>query len=258
MTDQAKALANRLNADDVVLSSWSMIAEPLVAETLARSGYGAVTLDMQHGAHDMATVCAAIVAVTGAGVPSVVRVPVDDFASASRAIDAGAAAVIAPMINSVEDALRFVSFMKYPPVGTRSWGPMRAAELAGTDLMSYFEAANEHVLAFAMIETSEAVAVVDEILAIEGIDGVFIGPADLSIALSDGATVDPMGAATKTVAADIAERARTAGKIAAIFCSSLDHAGWAAEAGFRFIAYGVDSSLLASAASEVVTAFADR
>ncbi len=258
MTDLVRMMAKRLRCDETVLSAWSMIAEPLLAETLARAGYGAVTLDMQHGAHDLSSVIPAIVAVTGAGVPTVVRVPVGDFATASRALDYGAAAVIAPMINSVEDARRFVSFMKYPPVGQRSWGPMRAAELSGTALADHHREANDRVLAFAMIETREAIDALDEILDIDGIDGVFVGPADLSIALSDGARLDPQGPETKTVTAEIAARAREADKIAGMFCTSLDHAGWAAEVGFRFIAYGVDAGLLASAAGEVVAAFDER
>ncbi|PLX37195.1 MAG: hydroxyacid aldolase [Hyphomicrobiales bacterium] len=258
MTDQTAILADRLRAGETVLSAWSTIAEPILGETMGRAGYGAVTLDMQHGLHNTDSIARGIVGLTAAGVPAVVRVPVGDFAMASRAIDFGAAAVIAPMINSVEDAQRFVEFMKFPPVGGRSWGPQRAVALHGSDIGSYLADANDRTLAFGMIETREAMDALDDILAVEGIDGVFVGPSDLSIALTGAAAVDAQGEGTKQAAAAIAARARDAGRTAAIFCSSMEHATWAREAGFRFIAYGVDSALLASSSRDIVEGFLER
>ncbi len=119
------------------------------------------------------------------------RVPVGDFASASRLIDAGAAGVIAPMINSRADAERFASFAKFPPVGERSWGPRAALALSGLDLQGYLASANRLTQAIAMIETREALDALDDILAVAGIDGVFIGPADLSIALEQRRQMGP-------------------------------------------------------------------
>ena len=116
-------LSESLSVGAPVFSAWVGMNEAAVAEALARAGFDAVILDLQHGALDFAGASQAILAVALAGRPAIVRVPVGDFASASRLIDAGAAGVIAPMINSRTDAERFASFAKYPPVGERSWGP---------------------------------------------------------------------------------------------------------------------------------------
>src|SRR5215213_2721482 len=114
-------LAERLRRGDALLSAWCGIPDPMVSAALAAEDFDAVTLDMQHGAIDLAGAIRAIPGIAAAGKPALVRVPVGDFASASRLLDNGAAAVIAPMINTLDDARRFAAFMKYPPLGERSW-----------------------------------------------------------------------------------------------------------------------------------------
>src|SRR5690606_23525431 len=160
-------------------TAWSAIPEPLVAEFLARSVFHAVTLDMQHGCHSTDSVLRGIAAVALTGKPAVVRIPVGRFDMASRVADMGADAVIAPMVNSAADARAFAAFMRSPPVGQRSWGATRVLALRGNlTPQSYLETANRETLAIAMIETRAAQAALDEILAVEGIDGVFVGPSD--------------------------------------------------------------------------------
>eukprot|EP01037_Dinobryon_pediforme_P032675 gene32675-37733_t len=110
---------------------WVGTPDPLVAETVARSRFGAVTLDMQHGWHGPQSIADGVRAVILAGKAILVRVPVGDFAFASRALDMGVEAVIAPMVNTVDDARAFVDAVKYPPLGKRSWGPGRATNLTG-------------------------------------------------------------------------------------------------------------------------------
>ena len=119
-------LAHGLAAGGGVLSAWIGVNDAAIADALARESFDAVTLDMQHGGVDFVGATRAILAVALAGKPTIARIPVGDFASASRLADAGAAAVIAPMINSAEDARRFAEFMKFPPIGRRSWGPRAA------------------------------------------------------------------------------------------------------------------------------------
>ncbi len=119
-------LAKALRAGGVY-SAWVGINDPQIAEALAREDFDAVTLDMQHGSVDLVGAARGILSVALAGKPTVVRIGVGDFAAASRVADAGAAAVIAPMINSVEDARAFADFMKFPPLGRRSWGPRACA-----------------------------------------------------------------------------------------------------------------------------------
>lgn len=242
------SLAERLRRDEAIVTAWSSLAVPLLAEALGRSGYGAVTLDMQHGQHDIASVREGIAATRLSGAHSVVRTPVDDFASVSRVLDFGAEAVIMPMVNSVDDALALVGAAKYPPMGARSWGPHRAAMLKGESPAAYLAGANRETLTLAMIETPAALAALDEILAVDGLDGVFVGPGDLSLTLSGGAEVVPGSDQVQTVAADIAARTRAAGKIAGIFCNAAKDARGAQKMGFRFMAHGVDMNLLMEAA----------
>ena len=124
------SLESRLAAGETVCSAWSGVPDALTVEILAAQGFDAVTLDMQHGGHNEDSVLRSIVPVQRAGKPALVRIPVGRFDMASRALDMGAEAVIAPMVNSIEDAQRFAAAMKYPPVGERSWGPTYAFSAA--------------------------------------------------------------------------------------------------------------------------------
>ena len=117
------SLVARFNAGETLFTAWSGVPDALTVEIVARQGFDAVTLDMQHGGHHEDSVLRGIVPILNAGKHAIVRIPVGRFDMASRALDFGAEAVIAPMINSVEDARRFAAAMKYPPVGERSWGP---------------------------------------------------------------------------------------------------------------------------------------
>ena len=187
------SLARRLQAGETVHSGWCGLPYPIVAELVGREGFPAVTLDGQHGLWDTASMLAAIAQVRLAGAAPIVRIPVGEFASVSRALDFGAEGIIAPMINTPADARAYVSFAKFPPIGERSWGPHRATTLARmADQKIYLRDANALTVTFAMIETRTALDNVEAIAATPGIDGLFLGPADLSIALSNGADVDPM------------------------------------------------------------------
>src|SRR6202012_2356560 len=138
-----------------VFSAWVGTNDAQVAENLAREDFDAITLDMQHGSYDFVGAARAILSVALAGKPAVVRIGVGDFATASRVVDAGAAGVIAPMINSAEDARLFAEHMKFPPLGRRSWGPRACGPLSGFAGPSYLHEANAITLAIAMIETRE-------------------------------------------------------------------------------------------------------
>ena len=247
-------LSKTLSADAPTFTAWVGMNEAAVAEALAREGFDAVILDMQHGALDFAGAARAIVAVALAGLPAIVRTPVDDFATASRVIDAGAAGVIAPMINSRADAERFASFAKFPPLGERSWGPGAALSLTGLETQAYLASANGLVQAIAMIETREALAALDDILGVNGIDGVFVGPADLSIALNNGARWDPRGASVLEAAAQVVARARAHGKYAGMFCYDGADASAMAALGFKLCSVGSDGAFLRAAARAEIAA----
>lgn len=239
------SLRSRLQADETLYTAWSAIPDPLVAELLARAAYDTVTLDMQHGGHTTDSVLSGIAAVTLAGKPAIVRVPVGRYDMASRALDFGAAAVIAPMVNSHEEARAFVAAMKYPPMGERSWGPLRPLTLnRDTDPQAYLHTANVDTLAIAMIETQAAVDALDGMLGLHGLDGVFVGPSDFSITLSSGGMVDPEEPEMLRACEDIARRARDAGKFAGAFAVTTAGARRFADMGFRLIALSADAECL--------------
>jgi len=239
------SLRARLEAGETLYTAWSAIPDPLVAELLARADYDAVTLDMQHGAHSTDSVMRGVAAVKLTEKPAIVRVPVGRNDMASRALDFGASAVIAPMVNSLEDARAFAAAMKFPPAGERSWGPTRAFTLHGlTDPQAYLKSANRDTLAIAMVETRAALGVLDEVLGLVGIDGVFVGPSDFSIALSDGARVDVTNPEMLAAAEDIARRAHSAGKVPCAYALSGENARRFRDMGFRLIAVGSDGECL--------------
>ena len=239
------SLARRLKAGETVFTGWCPLPYPIVAETIAREGFSAVTIDQQHGLWDTAATLTGIAAIRQGGGAPIVRIPVGSFATASRVLDFGAEGVIAPMINTVEDALAFVSVTKYPPVGERSWGPHRAMTLGNVpDMKTYLREANDLVVAIAMIETRTALANLDAIAATEGIDVLFVGPSDLSIALTDGAEVEPHSAIVERELDRVVAAAHKAHKIPGLYCASAERALFAAKRGFRFLAVGSDLGFL--------------
>jgi 4-hydroxy-2-oxoheptanedioate aldolase len=249
MASASPSLARRLRAGETVFCGWCSIPAPMVAELIAREGFSAVLLDQQHGLYDMAATAAGIAAIHHAGSAPLVRIPVGDFAVASRVLDFGAEGVIAPMINSVEDARALVAATKFPPVGERSWGPHRAIALMGLELKAYFAEANAIAVAFAMIETRTALDNARAIAGTEEIDGLFLGPSDLSIALSAGRELDPMLPEVDRELGRLVEAAKAAGKIAGAYCATPERALALAGRGFRFLAVGSDHGFLRGAAA---------
>src|SRR6201997_4435032 len=157
MAISAFTLANRLHAGETVYSGWCGLPYPILAETLARDGFPAVTVESQHGLWDVGGILAGIAAIRQGGGAPIVRVPLGDFALVSRALDFGAEGIIAPMINTAADARAFAAAAKFPPLGERSWGPHRAMALGGvSDMPTYLREANDHIVTFAMIETRTA------------------------------------------------------------------------------------------------------
>jgi 4-hydroxy-2-oxoheptanedioate aldolase len=239
------SLAARLAAGETVCSAWSGIPDALTVELLAAQGFDAVTLDMQHGGHNEDSVLRSIVPVLRSGKPAIVRIPVGRFDMASRALDFGAEAVIAPMVNSVEDARRFAASMKYPPVGERSWGPTFGFPRHGQgDHAEWLRDSNKRTIAIAMIETRAAVDALDGILDTPGIDGIFLGPSDFSIAWSQGAKVNPTLEDMMPTVEQVAIRARKAGKHASIYVIDTTIAGRFVSMGYQLLAMGSEATVI--------------
>ncbi|NGN39658.1 HpcH/HpaI aldolase/citrate lyase family protein [Mesorhizobium sp. CGMCC 1.15528] len=245
--------SSRLAAGETLITAWSGIPDALTVEIVAAQGFDAVTLDMQHGGHHEDSVLRGIVPVLRANRHPVVRIPVGRFDMASRALDFGAEAVIAPMVNSVEDAQHFAAAMKYPPVGERSWGPSFALPRAGgSDMKAWLRENNAKTVSFAMIETRAALAALDGILETPGIDGIFVGPADFSIAWTNGATVDATLEDMMETIENIAAKAKAAGKHAGIFVVDAAMSGRFVDMGYRFLALGTEHRYIAMGAEALL------
>jgi len=164
----------------VAIGAWCAIPSGLTVEAVARCGYDWICIDMQHGCIDYAVALEMIRAADINGTPSIVRVPWNEPGIIGRVLDAGAAGVIVPMVQSATDARAAVDACLYPPLGKRSFGPMRVSLRDGA---GYFRTANDKLIVIPMIETAEALAQVDEIAEIPGVGALFLGPFDMSVNL---------------------------------------------------------------------------
>jgi len=244
------SLRARLEADETLCTAWSGVPDALTVEIMAGQSFDCVTLDMQHGGHNEDSVLRSLAPILAAGKPALVRIPVGRFDMASRALDFGAEAVIAPMINSVADAKAFAESMKYPPLGGRSWGPTYAFPRHGKGTAAeWLHESNQRTMAFAMIETRAALDALDGILDTPGIDGIFLGPSDFSIAWTNGGVIDSTHEDMLETVAQVAKRAREAGRHAAIYVVEPRIAGRVVEMGYRLLAGGSEHSLIALGAA---------
>lgn len=165
-------------AGNVAHGGWLSVANAVTAEVMGSVGFDYLCVDMQHGAADYSDALGMFQSLQSSSSVPIARVPWNEPGIIGRVLDAGALGVIVPMVNSVNEAAAAVAACRYPPAGSRSWGPMRAARLhAGYSPAS----ANEGVAVIPMIETAQAVEALEDILDIPGIDAVYVGPADLSI-----------------------------------------------------------------------------
>ncbi len=159
---------------------WLSISHGFTAEIMARQGFDALCVDLQHGTNEMSDVGPMLQAISQTETVPIVRVAWNEPAAIMRSLDLGAYGIIVPLVNNAEEAAKAVAACRYPPVGIRSSGPVRAAHYGGP---GYQAQANDEILMMVMIETKEGIANMDEICATPGVDAVYIGPADLSYAL---------------------------------------------------------------------------
>ena len=238
------SLSERFARGETVLSAWCGLSGTSNAAALAKEAFDAITVDMQHGPISLDDSIKSIPLINAAGKPAVVRVPVGEFQNVSRLLDAGASGVIAPMVNTMADARAFSAYAKYPPMGERSWGSYAGLANSGLDQNAYLAKANGFSMAFAMIETREAMAICGDILALPGIDGVFIGPSDLSIALSGGKSVDPMSKAVDDAITEVVRQASKVGKPVAVYAHTAERGRDFLKLGARMICIQSDLGFL--------------
>jgi len=234
-----------LNTGKPVLSAWCGFTDSHYLEAISQFAFDAVVLDMQHGFWDETSVQTGISTLIAQGKTAMVRIPLERWDIAARVLDFGALAVIAPMVNSAADARTFVSATRFVPVGQRSYGPRHAATLYGVSSDEYLQQFDEYALSLAMIETREAYDNLDEILEVDGIGGVLIGPGDLSISFRQNPIPDAYGVDTIDAVKDIIARCNNAGKITAAFSLDCDAANMLSELGVDIISIGVDQTYIA-------------
>lgn len=237
------------------LNGWLSIGSPFTAEIMAAQGYDSLTIDLQHGALDYHAALGMFQAMRASDVVPMARVPWLDAGAIMKVLDAGALGVICPMVNSAADAARLVSYVRYPPNGQRSFGPTRANFSAGP---GYGPDADDEIVCFAMIETADAMAELEAICATPGLDGVYIGPADLTLGLTGRkyrTGFDREEAEMVEAIKRIAEVAHGSGIRAALHNGTPDYAARAVGWGFDLVTVSNDVRLLAGAAEASVKAF---
>lgn len=245
-------LKQKWAAGQATVNGWLTIGNPFTAEIMAAQGYDSLTIDTQHGFVDYSDARGMLQAVRASGSTPLARVPWLEPGIIMKMLDAGAYGIICPMINTPEQAAELVSYMRYPPKGIRSFGPTRVSFAAGA---GYAAEANDHMLAIAMIETAEAVKNVDAICATPGLDGIYIGPADLTLSVTRGRLkpgFDREEPEMLEVIQRILAAVKKAGVRAGIHCATPAYAAKACGWGFDFTTVSSDARFLDAGASAVV------
>ncbi|MEM7290097.1 MAG: aldolase/citrate lyase family protein, partial [Pseudomonadota bacterium] len=234
-------LVEKLGKGKTLHACWDGIRDPQLAAAIAAQPFDVIVLDAQHGFHDEASIIDCIPPVVMAGKSPLVRIPLNRWDLVQRVLDFGALGSIAPMINTADDARAFVDAAKFPQMGSRSFGPRYAASMHGLSVEDYVTKANGATLALAQIETREAYENLDDILGVEGLDGILMGPSDFSIFMTGNQLPDAYGPDTVDAVKDTAERTRAAGKIAAAFTLTSAHAKLVKGFGYQLISVAMDS-----------------
>ena len=225
------------------IGCWLSLANSYTAEAISKLGFDWVCIDMQHGLIDYSDLTSMLPAISSSDATPLVRVPWNEPYEIMKALDAGAYGVIVPMVNNREEAAQAVAACRYPPDGTRSFGPIRAALYAGN---GYAQEANDQLACIAMIETVEGIENVEEIVATPGLDGIYIGPADLALALGLPVSGDQPQAEHLEVVTRIRDVCRQHKVAVGIHTSSLEYAQ-------KYLALGLNFETLRSESGHMVT-----
>lgn len=240
---------------DAVINGWLTIPSGWTAEIMANQGWDSLVVDTQHGLVGYEAALSMLQAISTTKVMPLARAAWNDPVSIMKLLDAGAYGIICPMVNNRAEAEAFVGACRYAPQGYRSAGPTRATVYAGSDYLQY---ANTTIVTLAMIETEEAIRNLDEIMSVQGLDGVYIGPTDLSISLGlapGGPLSQPRLA--EAIAAVLAACLKHH-VIPGIHTSSTDDALRMIGMGFKFVTVMTDTRMLTAAAQAAVAAVRRR
>jgi 4-hydroxy-2-oxoheptanedioate aldolase len=235
-----------------VTLGWLSLGHSFSAEMMARQGFDSLCVDLQHGTSEMISVLPMLQAICQTETSPVVRVTKNDAGEIMKALDLGAYTIIVPLINTAQDAARAVAACRYPPIGNRSSGPIRAMPYGGAD---YQAKANDEILVLGMIETKEGLENLEAICATPGLDAIYIGPADLSLALGlppQGDNPHPLHIATCD---KIRETAHRHGKKVAMHCAGAPFAIGAIKRGFDMVMLTADIACMVAGARKQLEEF---
>ena len=238
------------------VNGWLAIPSGFSAEVMAQGGFDSITVDLQHGVQDYLSMVQCFQAMQVHPVLPMVRVPWNEPGIIGKVLDAGAYGVICPMINTKAEAEALVSYMRYPPAGKRSNGPIRAGIYGSSS--GYQKTANEEILCMPMIETQDAIDNLDAILDVPGIDAVYIGPSDLAFSRGGTPVLDQEGKEALDTYELILKATKKRGQNAGIHCMKPEYAARMLKMGFDMVTLGNDSGLLLNAASKKAATSATR
>ena len=229
-----------------IINSWLAIPSSFSAEVMANQGWDSVTIDMQHGLIDYPNAVTMLQAISTTGTVPLTRVNWNEPGQIMKILDAGSYGIICPMVSNRKEAEKFVKACQYPQKGYRSFGPIRANIYGGTD---YAKNADTEILKLAMIETKEALEKLDEILDTPNLDGIYVGPADLSLAIGEEPGFDkPENSKTFKEILRILEAAKKRNLLAGIHNGTADYAQKMISRGFNLVTVGSDSRYIAAGA----------
>jgi len=239
----------RWAAGDTAFAAWLTFDSPAAAAAMASAGFDVLVVDLQHGHATLGNLPHILAAIESTKATPFVRAAWNHPADLMRALDLGARGVICPMIGSRAEAETFVAACRYPPAGIRSYGPIHGAFGRGRGQTT---AAEDAILLFAMIETADGFANLEEIAATPGLDGLFVGPADLSLGLGLDTFADLTDPALLKALDAVVAAAGVHGLMPGIHAPSSPSATSMAGRGFRFVSSAVDADLLRGAAEDAV------
>jgi 4-hydroxy-2-oxoheptanedioate aldolase len=245
------SIKEKMLRGECTTNGWLALGSTYAAEIMGHAGFDSVTVDCQHGMFDFNQALPMLQALSATPTVPIVRSPWNDAAVIMHLLDAGAYGVICPMINNRAEAERLVATCRYAPEGMRSYGPARGLLYGGAD---YFEHANNEIVVFAMIETLDGIKNLEEILAVPGLDGVYIGPNDLALVLGAKPGSDLTDPRCIETIGHILARAKAHKKFTGIFCASGQVGATRRVQGFDLVTLTHEGSLLGSAAKAAVAA----
>ena len=245
----SKTLRARAAGGQATLNGWCSIPEPTVAEIMALQPWDTLTVDLQHGLLDFQRALDLIRTIQGHGKPTLARIPsLEENWLIMKLLDAGAGGLICPNVSTPEEAARFVAACTYPPAGNRSYGPTRAVLLDA----DYAKTADGRIVKAVQIEDDRAVAAVNEIAAVAGLDMLYVGPADLSLAYGLTPRLDPEYPEVLAAYEAVIKACEARGLVAGIHCLTPGYAARMYKMGFRLMSIGNDVRLLTRVVAETV------